>query len=181
MNFNGEVRDVLDFWRDAGPKRWFSKDALFDADFRSRFLDLHYAVASRQRDHWLESADAWLAALILLDQFPRNAFRGSAHMFATDPLALAFARTGIERGFDQQIDDDLRAFCYLPFEHSENLRDQEKSVALMLALDAQSIDYAEKHLAIIRDFGRFPHRNAVLGRDTTDKEQAFLEAGGFAG
>lgn len=180
-NLNTEARDVVDFWRKAGPKQWFSKDTDFDADFRSRFLGLHYAIASRQRDHWLESADAWLAALILLDQFPRNAFRGSAHMFATDPLALTFARFGIERGFDQQIDSDLRAFCYLTFEHSEDLGDQETSVALMSHLDVQSIDYAEKHLVIIQKFGRFPHRNAVLGRDTTTEEQAFLDAGGFAG
>ncbi len=176
-----EIRDVLDFWKSAGHVKWFTKDAAFDTEFRSRFLDTHFALARRERDDWIDTADGFLAAMILLDQFPRNAFRGSAHMFATDALALSFANRGIDADLDQAIDPGLRMFCYLPFEHSENMADQNRSVALCRDLDAQTLDYAEQHRVIIHRFGRFPHRNAVLGRITTLEEQAFLDSGGFAG
>lgn len=173
-------QDVVAFWHAAGPKRWFAKDAAFDRDFATRFHAAHMAAARRERDDWLADADGALALLILLDQYPRNAFRGTAHMFATDPLALAFARSIVARGLDQPVPAALRVFCYLPFEHSESAADQERSVALCDALNGHD-KWAHMHRDIIRRFGRFPHRNAVLGRDSSPEEQAFLDAGGFAG
>jgi uncharacterized protein (DUF924 family) len=120
--------------------------------------------------------------LILLDQFPRNMFRGDARAFATDPLARAIAAGGIIRGFDAQVPAEMRGFFYLPFEHSEDLADQERGIAFHKAIgDLDGVKWAELHADIIRRFGRFPHRNAVLGRTTTPEEQAFLDGGGFAG
>lgn len=171
---------VVDFWRAAGAQKWFAKDDDFDRDFRARFLDAHMAAARRELDHWLDEAEGALALLILLDQFPRNTFRGTAHMFATDPLALAFARDAVARGHDTATDAALRVFFYLPFEHSEALADQDRSVALCEGL-GEYARYAVIHRDVIARFGRFPHRNAVLGRETTAEEQAFLDAGGFAG
>ncbi len=172
---------VVAYWREAGARRWFTKDVDFDARLRMRYLDLHESAARRELDRWASDAEGMLALLILLDQFPRNAFRGSAHMFATDPLALHFARVALERGFDAAIEPGLRMFCYLPFEHSEDPADQDQSVRLMAALGREALDYAELHRDIIHRFGRFPHRNRVLGRRTTAEEQAFLDGGGFAG
>ncbi len=173
--------DVVRFWRDAGPEAWFRKSDDFDQRLRARFLDAHMAAATRALDHWADTAEGSLALLILLDQFPRNAFRGTAHMFATDPLALHFARLALTHGHDQATDAGLRAFFYLPLEHSEAPADQDRCVALCHPLGGQTHDYAIIHRDIIRRFGRFPHRNAVLGRETTPEEQAFLDSGGFAG
>jgi uncharacterized protein (DUF924 family) len=131
---------------------------------------------------WEQSAEGALALLILLDQFPRNMFRSKARAFATDPLARAITAGAIVRGFDSQVPKELRNFFYLPFEHSENLADQERCIALNKAGgDQENLKWAEIHADIIRRFGRFPHRNAVLGRSTTPEEQAFLDTGGFAG
>jgi uncharacterized protein (DUF924 family) len=174
--------EVVSFWRDAGPDRWFTKDAAFDAQIRERFLDTYEAAAAGKLSAWEQSAQDALALLILLDQFPRNMFRGDARAFATDPLARAVAAGAIVRGFDSQVPKELRGFFYLPFEHSEDLADQERSVAFQKAAgDADGLKWAEIHADIIRRFGRFPHRNAVLGRTTTSEEQAFLDSGGFAG
>lgn len=173
--------DVLAFWREAGPAHWFGKDADFDRRFATRFLDAHLAAARRELDHWMDTPDGALALQILLDQFPRNAFRGTAHMFATDPLALAFARRALALGHDRHVDPALRVFLYLAFEHSETLDDQRQAVALCDPLGGSYADYARIHYEVIERFGRFPHRNAVLGRDTTVQERAFLDAGGFAG
>ncbi|WP_076998084.1 DUF924 family protein [Variovorax sp. KK3] len=175
------AHDVAAFWRDAGPERWFAKDDAFDTEFKSRFEAAHHAAASGALDAWAVDAESALALLVLLDQFPRNGFRGSAHMFATDGKARAVARAAIAAGLDQQVDSALRPFFYLPFMHSESLEDQERSVALNAALDANTQRFAVLHRDIIARFGRFPHRNAVLGRDTTPEEQAFLDEGGFAG
>ncbi len=172
---------VIDFWKHAGPKRWFAKDDAFDATLRDTFHTAHLQAARRELEHWLDSADGALALLILLDQYPRNAFRGTAHMFATDPLARLYARRMVEAGLDQQIEPPLRAFCYLPFEHSEDPGDQQRSLALNAQLDASTHHWAKEHARIIEQFGRFPHRNAVLARATTDAERAFLQEGGFAG
>jgi uncharacterized protein (DUF924 family) len=172
---------VLRFWRDAGYDRWFGHDAAFDALFREHFLGAHMAAARGELDAWLESADGCLALLILLDQFPRNAFRGTAHMYATDPLARFVARHMRERGYDQGFDVDMRAFCYMPFEHSEDPHDQELSVELFRPLGGAYPAYAETHRDIVRRFGRFPHRNRQLGRSTTPEEQRYLDEGGFAG
>jgi uncharacterized protein (DUF924 family) len=173
--------DIVAFWRAAGPKRWFEQDPAFDDDIRRRFLAAHEAAAAGKLTPWEQSAEGALALLILLDQFPRNMFRGQARAFATDPPARAIASRAILNGFDGAA-PDMRGFFYLPFEHSENLADQERAVALYKASgDADGLKWAELHADIIRRFGRFPHRNAVLGRVTTPEEQAFLDGGGFAG
>ena len=176
-----DFREVIHFWRDAGPKQWFAHDPAFDARFRARFEAAHFAAARREFDAWADTAEGALALLILLDQFPRNAFRGSAHMYATDPLARRFARQMLDRGLDAQIEPELRLFCYLPFAHSEELADQERSVALTRLLGGDAVPHAEGHRDIVQRFGRFPHRNPMLGRETTDEEAAFLDSGGFRG
>lgn len=182
MNTNGQsAQAVLEFWTQAGPKRWFAKDAAFDATFRDTFYTTHLLAARRELEGWLDTAQGALALLILLDQYPRNAFRGTAHMFATDPLARLYARRMVDAGLDQQIESALRAFCYLPFEHSEDKADQQRSVALNQHLDANTFHWAKEHAEIIERFGRFPHRNEVLARPTTEEERVFLDAGGFAG
>ncbi len=174
--------DVLAFWREAGPDKWFKKDDAFDAEIRKRFLATYEAAAAGRLNDWTATADRTLALLLVLDQFPRNMFRGSARMFAADPLALAVARDALARGFDRQNPLPERNFFYLPFEHSEDLADQERCVALCRDHgDAEALKWAELHADIIRRFGRFPHRNAALGRTTTPEEQAFLDDGGFAG
>ncbi|TIM33130.1 MAG: DUF924 family protein [Mesorhizobium sp.] len=172
---------VTKFWRDAGQDAWFEKNDAFDAEFRNRFLDLHYAAARRECDDWSEHAEGSLALMILLDQFPRNCFRGTGHMYATDPLARHFAEKAIAAGQDLALDEELRVFLYLPYEHSEHLADQLKSVDLTTAKAQSYLKYAVEHLEIIRRFGRFPHRNRMLGRETTPEEQVFLDGGGFAG
>lgn len=171
---------VVAFWKDAGPEKWFAKDDAFDAEFRRRFHDAHVAAARRELDGWIETPDGALALLILLDQFPRNSFRGTAHQFATDPLALMFARQAVERGHHLAFASDLRNFVLLPFEHSERIEDQDRYMELA-AGDPELEKWGRIHRDIIVRFGRFPHRNACLGRDTTAEEQAFLDEGGFGG
>jgi uncharacterized protein (DUF924 family) len=173
--------DIVAFWRAAGPKRWFEKDEAFDAEIRRRFLAVHAAAAASKLGAWEQNAEGALALLLLLDQFPRNMFRGNARTFATDPLARAIASRALLNGFDG-VFPEMRQFFYLPFMHSEDLADQERCIALYKANgDADGQKWAELHADIIRRFGRFPHRNAVLGRTTTPQEQAFLDSGGFAG
>ena len=172
--------EVLAFWRAAGPEAWFHKDDAFDADIRTRFLATYEAAVTGALAPWQAAAEGSLALVIVLDQFPRNMFRGSARTFAADPLARAVADRAIARRFDQQVAKGEQQFFYLPFEHSEDLADQERAVALFRKTDdAELVKWAELHADIIRRFGRFPHRNSVLGRVTTPQEQAFLEAGGF--
>jgi uncharacterized protein (DUF924 family) len=172
---------IVAFWREAGPDRWFKKDAAFDDEIKRRFLATHEAAAAGRLTDWEQSAEGALALLILLDQFPRNMFRSEARAFATDPLARAVTSRAILNGFDGAF-PDMRGFFYLPFEHSENLADQERGLALYKAVgDEDGLKWAVLHADIIRRFGRFPHRNAVLGRITTPDEQALLDGGGFAG
>ncbi len=174
--------DVLAFWFGAGPKKWFTKDAAFDADIREKFLPTYEAAAQGRLTGWEATPEGALALVILLDQFPRNMFRGSPRTFDTDPLALAIAGRAIARGFDKQLGAPKRNFFYLPFMHSEALADQERCVALSReAGDENTLKFALLHADIIRRFGRFPHRNQLLGRQTTPDEQAFLDDGGFAG
>lgn len=174
-----QVIDIIAFWRDAGPAKWFAKDDAFDAALRERFLDAHFAAARREHEALLDDADGALALILLLDQLPRNVFRDSAHAFATDPLARAYADRAIDAGHDRHVDPALRIFLYLPYEHSETLADQDRAVALCEALgDANYLKYAEAHRDVIRRFGRFPHRNRALARTSTPEEQAWLEAGG---
>jgi uncharacterized protein (DUF924 family) len=173
---------VLAFWREAGPKKWYAKDAAFDDDIRARFFATYEAAAAGRLSAWEENPDGALALIITLDQFPRNMFRGDARTYAADPLARAVADGAIARGFDKKFALPERTFFYLPFEHSENLADQERGVDLNRATgDADALKWADLHADIIRRFGRFPHRNAMLGRETTPEEQAFLDGGGFAG
>lgn len=175
-------KDVIDFWMEAGPKKWFARDVAFDDAIRERFGALHFAAARGELDAWRDDAVGALALLILLDQFPRNIFRGSAHAFATDPLVRAISREAIARGLDQQVAADVRPFFYLPLEHSEDPADQDECVRLYTALgDEEGLKWAVLHRDIITRFGRFPHRNRALGRETTAEEQAFLDGGGFAG
>jgi uncharacterized protein (DUF924 family) len=173
--------DVIGFWRSAGPGQWFANDAEFDRMFCERFLALHMAVAARQHDGWIETAEGALALLVLTDQFPRNAFRGTAHMYATDPLARHYARAALAAGHMERVEPELRLFFCLPFEHSEDRADQDRSVALSAPLGLDSLCYAMGHRAIVHQFGRFPHRNGMLARETTAEEAAFLADGGFAG
>lgn len=174
--------DITGFWRAAGPKRWFAKNPNFDAAIQLKFEPVHYMAALGRHDKWMESAEGSLALLILLDQFPRNLWRGTGHAFATDGKARAVAKTAIGEGFDAQLEPALAPFFYMPLMHSEDLGDQEQCVVLCEALGAkQTLDYAKLHRDIIARFGRFPHRNPVLGRQTTAEEQAFLDEGGFAG
>ena len=174
--------EVIRFWAEAGPDRWFEKDDAFDAEIRSRFLATHEAAAAGTLADWETSPDGALALLILLDQFPRNMFRNSARAFATDPQARAITASALLRGFDAQVPANLRAFVYLPFEHSEAMADQDRGIALYTAAgDADGLKWAKVHHDLISRFGRFPHRNAVLGRTTTPEEAAFLDDGGFAG
>ncbi|CAH1658128.1 conserved hypothetical protein [Hyphomicrobiales bacterium] len=176
------IRDVLTFWFEAGPERWYVKDLSFDQDIRDRFLALHEQAAEGALAAWETVPKAALALVILLDQFPRNMFRGSARSFATDALAREVAGRAILRGFDREVEPIERQFFYLPLMHSEELADQDHCLALYQANGpAEGLPFAEEHRAIIIRFGRFPHRNPLLGRDTTEEEQQFLDEGGFAG
>ena len=174
--------EVLEFWFGEGPergkshKRWFSKDPRFDADVRARFASLHDRL-STNRD-WLGQPRDCLARIIVLDQFPRNMFRGTARAFATDALALEAARLAVERGWDRGMLAVEQLFVYLPFEHSEALADQDRACELMKDFDAEQRVYAERHRDIIRRFGRFPHRNEILGRASTPEEIEFLKQPG---
>jgi uncharacterized protein (DUF924 family) len=181
--------EVLLFWfgppteRGKAHKRWFVKSEAFDREVRERFLALYEEAAAGKLAHLKESATDCLALIVMLDQFPRNMFRGTARSFATDPLALEAARHAVDRGFDRTMLPVERLFVYLPFEHSEVLADQDRSCDLTRALDAypETNDvyrYALAHRDIIRRFGRFPHRNAILGRGSTPEELEFLKGPG---
>ncbi|WBL79658.1 DUF924 domain-containing protein [Bradyrhizobium xenonodulans] len=173
---------ILAFWREVGRERWYKRDDAFDAEVRRRFLALWQKAAAGELASWEASDDGALALVIVLDQFPRNMFRGTQQAFASDALARDVARRAIERGLDRRVDPILLEFLYMPFMHSEHLPDQLHCVALFQNTDnAENLKYAREHADIIRRFGRFPHRNRLLGRDTTEDEQAFLDAGGFAG
>lgn len=179
------AHDLLAFWfEESGRDRWFSGDPGFDAEIRARFLTLHEEAAAGRHDDWAKSPLGAVALCILLDQLPRNLFRGTPRAFANDPKALAVAKAAVDQGFDRDpaLTDDHRLFLYLPFEHSEDLADQRRCVALHAAGigDPEYNDYARRHLAVIERFGRFPHRNAILGRASTPEEEAHLaEHGGF--
>ena len=174
--------EVVAFWTAAGPEKWFAKDAAFDTAFTERCQDSHFAAASRELDDWTETPDGALALIILLDQLPRNAFRDTAHMFATDPLALVFAKAAIAKGHDRKVAVEMRPFVLMPLMHSESLADQETLLTLLNESEApETFKFAVIHRDIIARFGRFPHRNASLGRETTAEEAAFLSGDGFKG
>ncbi|ERJ38015.1 TPA: DUF924 family protein [Burkholderia cepacia] len=175
------AQDVVTFWIDAGPAQWFAKHADFDRRFRERFLDTHLAAARREFDDWLSTPYGTLALLLLTDQFPRNAFRGTAHMYATDALARQFAMHAYEHGQMSCVEQPLRLFFCLPFAHSEDPADQRISIELNGRLGQPWLAHAMRHKDIVMRFGRFPHRNPLLGRETTRDEARFLAEGGFAG
>jgi uncharacterized protein (DUF924 family) len=172
---------VVDFWREAGPGMWFAKDRAFDRHFRERFAADYEAAARGELEHWLVTPNGALGLLILLDQYPRNSFRGTPRMYATDSLARKVADEAIRRGHDRSVEPAMQLFVYLPFGHSEDLRDQERCVELNKRLGEPSLTHAKGHHDIIRRFGRFPHRNAILGRSPRPEETKFLAEGGFAG
>ena len=173
--------DVLEFWEDAGPELWFAKDPEFDRRFRERFILDHEAAARGELEYWQSTAEGALALVILLDQFPRNAFRGTPRMYDTDALARRVAANAFAAGYDQVTPEILRKFFVLPFAHSEDLADQERAVAQARRLGGYDLERALHHMDIVRRFGRFPHRNAILHRETTREEQAYLDNGGYQG
>ena len=172
--------EVLKFWfEETRPEQWFKKDAVFDAAVRSRFLDLHAELALRSQQELLGDERSALAAVIVFDQMSRNMFRGTPAAFASDPVALSLAQEAIARGFDRGFTKAERTFLYLPFEHAEDRRAQACCVALMASLDDPELTaWAVAHRTIIDRFGRFPHRNAVLGRTSTPEELEFLQQPG---
>ncbi len=169
--------EIVEFWQDAGPAKWFAKDARFDQDLRVRFESLHFSAARGELTHWAETAEGVLALLILTDQIPRNLFRGSAHAYATDPMARAVAERAIERDLATAVEPALRIFFYMPFKHSEAISDHDRAVVLFEAHaretgDQDSLKWARHHREVIERFGRFPHRNAILGRAPRPEEIA---------
>jgi uncharacterized protein (DUF924 family) len=174
--------EILAFWREAGEARWYTRDAEFDTLVRTRFMGLWERAASGGLSSWEASDTGALALVIVLDQFPRNMFRDDARTYSSDALALDVANRAIARGADRRIDPELLEFLYMPFMHSEHLADQLRCVELFRhAGRPDNLKYAEDHADIIHRFGRFPHRNRILGRVTTPEEQAFLDQGGFSG
>jgi uncharacterized protein (DUF924 family) len=186
-----QVQEILEFWfgkpndSDYGKSRqvWFIKNPEFDREVRSRFLPVYQQAAAGEVDDWKASPQGCLALIILLDQFPRNMFRGQPQAFATDPQALAYAKHAVTNSFDRELLPIQRQFIYLPFEHSENLSDQHQCIKLFSTLQeypecVSGVDYAHRHFQVIERFGRFPHRNEILGRETTPEEAEFLQQPG---
>lgn len=174
------ISEVIGWWRDNAGE-WFAQSPAFDAAFRARFADLHAAAAAGDRGTWEDTAEGCLALLILLDQYPRNAFRGSAAMYGTDVRARAVAHHALAAGFVAQVPTDLRMFMLLPFSHSETPDDQALAVALHRRYLPSGLRRAERHRDIIARFGRFPHRQPILGNPLTPDESRYLNSGGFRG
>ncbi|XDA96530.1 DUF924 family protein [Sulfitobacter sp. LCG007] len=175
--------DILEFWLDeCGPDRWYEQDAALDQTIRDRFEDTWSAACEGRFALWLTYPSGSLAYIILMDQFPRNMFRGSAKAFASDQAARAAAKSAIERGWDLKIDPPARQFFYLPLMHAENLSDQDRCVRLMcerLPEESSNLLHARAHREVIRRFGRFPFRNEALSRNSTAQEKSFVEEGGY--
>ena len=175
------IEEVLGFWfGELGPDDWFGGGEVVDARIRERFLALHEALRDEGvPESWRATARGLLAAVIALDQLPRNLYRDDKRAFAADAAALGLAKEALARRFDREMSEDERKFLYLPFEHSEDPAEQARSVALFSALgDEVSLDYAKQHKVVIDRFGRFPHRNAALGRPSTPEEIEFLKEPG---
>jgi uncharacterized protein (DUF924 family) len=173
--------EVLTFWEEAGPEAWYKQDEAFDRTIRERFGTLWDAAATGACDDWARGPRGALALIILLDQFPRNMFRESARAFATDARAVRIASLAVARDWDLRIDGPKRQFVYMPFMHSERLTDQDRSVRLMKARmeGTDNLLHARVHREVIRRYGRFPYRNAALGRESTPEERRFLDGGGY--
>jgi uncharacterized protein (DUF924 family) len=167
--------EIFLFWKDAGPDKWFTSDPAFDVEVRARFMETYEAGLRGELDGWERSAYGAFALVILLDQFPRNMFRASSRAFATDALALSISQHALAAGWDRQLTQQQRLFLYMPFQHSENRAVQARSIELFTQLGlADNLDYARRHKDIVDRFGRFPHRNAVLGRQPTTEELEFV-------
>jgi uncharacterized protein (DUF924 family) len=174
--------EILKFWQNAGPAAWWRKDAEFDARINRRFGDFHQLAAKGEYDDWRDEAQSCLALVIVLDQFSRNLFRGSAKTFAQDQYGLELAQYAVAKGFDDNEPKKIYEFLYMPYMHSEKLEDQEACIELFRsAANKASLKAAIEHRDIIARFGRFPHRNNVLDRQTSPEEQTFLDGGGFSG
>lgn len=174
--------EILEFWKTIGPQGWWVKNPDIDNQIAERFTEIHTQAATGKLSDWQKQADSALALVIVLDQFSRNLFRNDPRSFAQDALALEVAKTAINQGLDQSCDREIYTFFYLPHMHSECISDQEECVILMHKSQKEdNLRAAITHLDIIKRFGRFPHRNQVLGRHTTPTEKAFLEGGGFSG
>jgi uncharacterized protein (DUF924 family) len=186
-----QAREVLEFWfgprgsADYGQarKEWFVKDPAFDEQIRARFGALHARAQAGELKSWEDDPDGLLALTVLFDQFSRNMYRDTPRAFASDAQALACARKMVERGWDMDLPPVVRAFVYLPYEHSEHLVNQDEGLRLFQRVlddpaQAETVEWARKHREVIRRFGRFPHRNAILGRESTPEEEAFLREPG---
>lgn len=171
---------VLNFWfNELTPKQWWQKSSELDDMIRERFYRLHQQASAGELYHWRSTANGALAEVLVLDQFSRNMYRDHPMAFATDALALALAQTAIEKGFDTQLEPTERAFLYMPFMHSESALIHQQAVALFTALGMpNNLEYEYRHKEIIDRFGRYPHRNAILGRESTQEEQVFLTQAG---
>jgi uncharacterized protein (DUF924 family) len=177
-----EPEEVVAFWREAGREKWFKKDADFDRAIAERFGDLHAEIAAGRKADWAKTAEGALALILVLDQFSRNMFRDSPKAFAQDAMASEFARAATAAGFDRAVEPMLAHFFHMPFMHSERIADQERSVLHFHAIGSdEGLKFAHIHEQAIRRFGRFPHRNPILGRHMTPAEQAYLGDGGFVG
>lgn len=175
-----EAKKVIDFWQKAGPEKWFISDPDFDEDIKTLFGCAPEQALSGTYDKWGEQASECLAFILVLDQFPRNIFRGSPKAFAFDEAAKTAAQKIIDQGFDQNYQLPLKRFLYLPFMHSEKLEDQRYCIELCeKANDPDGVKFGQIHLDVIEKFARFPHRNEVLGRQSTPEELKFLKDGGF--
>lgn len=173
--------EIIAFWQEAGPDKWFAKDPAFDVAFRDRFAGIYCQAVNGALSHWAASPIGTLALTLLLEQYPRNAFRGTPWMYATDAMARLVAEHALALGYWDKVPADLRMFLLLPFGHSERLADQERSVGLAEEMIPESAHNARHHRDVVRSFGRFPHRNAILGRASTAEEQAYLDGGGYSG
>lgn len=172
---------VADFWQPLGHAVWFGKDPVFDRKFRDAFAPEYKAATRGDLMPWLSTPKGALSLVILFDQYPRNAFRGTRRMYASDALARSVADAALRLGHDKAVDPVVKGFFYLPFAHSEYLVDQERSVALCASLPEPGPSHSRGHRDTIARFGRFPHRNAIMGRQSSAEEEAWLAAGGFAG
>ncbi|WP_062227157.1 DUF924 family protein [Aureimonas frigidaquae] len=177
-----DPQEIVDFWRDAGPQKWFEKDGAFDETIRQRFGDVYERAALGDLDVWAEEPIGALALVLLFDQFPRNMFRDTPRMYATDARARDIALAALERGDAEHLPEDVNQFLVLPLMHSEALADQDACVAWMERIGTQeNQDFARHHREIVASFGRFPHRNAILDRESTAEERRFIADGGFTG
>lgn len=173
--------EVVRFWRDAGPDLWFAKDDAFDRQFRETFATDYENAAADRCPAWTRSATGALALVLLLDQYPRNSFRGTPRMYATDAQARAVAADALRDGHDKRVEPAMQLFFYLPFAHSEDIADHDRMATLVAHLGEKAVERSAFYHGIISRFGRFPHRNEILGRPSTPEEIAWLADGGYTG